>query len=143
MQGKAISDGPLPFLFGAKADKLKRRYFLRIITPQDAQGQVWLEAWPRFAYDAEDFTRAQVILNTATMLPMAIQTYQPNGKSRTVYQFGDSPRVNSKDPLRHLDPLNILKQDPFRPTLPRGWTKVVETQPMAQGGAQGGSTIRR
>ena len=34
LQGKAIVDGPLPFLFGADAQKLKQRYYLRIITPR-------------------------------------------------------------------------------------------------------------
>ena len=33
-QGKAIVDGPLPFLFGAGAEKLKQRYYLR---PHHAQ----------------------------------------------------------------------------------------------------------
>ena len=57
LQGKDIVDGPLPFLFGAKAEKLKQRYYLRIITPPDVQGQVWLEAWPRFLADARNFQR--------------------------------------------------------------------------------------
>jgi hypothetical protein len=35
MRGKAISDGPLPFVFGAKADTLKKRYWMRIVTPPD------------------------------------------------------------------------------------------------------------
>ena len=42
MQGKAISDGPLPFVFGAKAETLKQRYAMRIITPQGVNDQVWL-----------------------------------------------------------------------------------------------------
>ncbi len=33
LQGKGIGDGPLPFVFGVEAQKLKRRYFMRIITP--------------------------------------------------------------------------------------------------------------
>ena len=30
LQGQAIVDGPLPFLFGAEAAKLKARYWMRI-----------------------------------------------------------------------------------------------------------------
>jgi hypothetical protein len=33
LKGKAIADGPLPFVFGAKADQLKRRYWMRDVTP--------------------------------------------------------------------------------------------------------------
>ena len=33
MYGKAITDGPLPFVFGAKAEVLKIRYYMRIIPP--------------------------------------------------------------------------------------------------------------
>ncbi len=36
LQGKSITDGPLPFVFGAKADTLRKRYFMRIVTPPDA-----------------------------------------------------------------------------------------------------------
>ena len=36
---------PRTFLFGAKAEQLKQRYYLRLITPQEAaQEQIWLEA---------------------------------------------------------------------------------------------------
>jgi len=38
-RGKAISDGPLPFLFGAEAQKLKQRYYLHVITPRDVQAR--------------------------------------------------------------------------------------------------------
>ena len=48
MQGKSIVDGPLPFLFGAEAKKLRQRYWLRIVTPPNIKNQVWLEAFPRF-----------------------------------------------------------------------------------------------
>ena len=49
-QGKAIVDGPLPFLFGAKADGLKQRYWLRELPPQN-DGEYWLEAFPKTKKD--------------------------------------------------------------------------------------------
>ena len=142
LQGKAIADGPLPFLFGAKADKLKKRYFLRIVPANVRQGQIMLEARPRFPQDVTNFQKAELILNTATMQPVAIQTYEPNGKTRTVYKF-DSPKVNPKDPLRGLDPLKLFEKDPFQPNLPRGWTKIVEEPPTAQVGGQPAAGSRR
>ena len=48
LQGKGIGDGPLPFVFGVEAQKLKQRYFMRIITPPNVQNEVWLEAYPRY-----------------------------------------------------------------------------------------------
>ena len=39
MQGQSIGDGPLPFLFGAKADTMKSRYWIREITPNRQHGR--------------------------------------------------------------------------------------------------------
>lgn len=131
MQGSAIADGPIPFLFGAKAESLKRRYFLRVI-PEYSQGnhEVWIQAYPRRQAEAANFHHAEIILSLQTMLPTAMQLHQNNdSKSRTVYKF-ESARVNPLDPLRHLDALNLFGGDPFRPTLPgRDWTRVVEEPP--------------
>ncbi len=122
LQGQAIADGPLPFLFGAEAEKLKRRYLMRVITPPDVQNQIWLEAYPRFQADAANFRKAEMILTADTMRPFALQLYLPNGKNRTVYKF-DNIVVN--------DPFRFLKGDPFRASTPSGWTKVVK-QPSAE-----------
>jgi len=136
LQGKAIADGPLPFLFGAKAENLKQRYFLRLVTPQAVQGQVWLEAWPRFQHDAANFQRAELILTTNDMQPFAIQTHLPNGKSRTVYQFTEI-EVNTNDLLR------FLKGDSFHARTPLGWEKIVEEPPAATIGGQPAAGGRR
>lgn len=124
LQGK-MSEGPLPFLFGAKAETLKRRYFIRLVTPPNVQGQVWLEAWPAFA--GADFQRAEVILTLPAMQPYALQLHQPN-HDRTVYQF-TGVKINSR-PL-----LQLLGSDPFLPTTPLGWKKVVEEPSAPQVGA--------
>ena len=97
LQGKGIGDGPLPFVFGVEAEKLKQRYFMRIITPPNVQNAVWLEAYPRYQQQAAEFSKVQVILQfsgpTNALLPHAIQIYSPNGKDRTVYQLQD-PSIN-------------------------------------------------
>lgn len=128
MQGKAISEGPLPFVFGARAETLMRRYFVRIVTPTNVQGQVWLEAWPRWQADAANFQRATVILTADDMLPFAIETIAPNGKNRTVYRLQD-PKINARN---LLDPLNLFQQTWLRPRTPAGWRKVVEEHSSAQ-----------
>ena len=123
MQGKAIQDGPLPFLFGAQADKLLTRYWMRVVTPANVQSQIWIEAFPKNQIDAANFRRATVILDSATLFPAAIEVHLPNGKSRHVHQLFNNVANNN-------NPLRFLKGDFSKPALPRGWTKV-EDQPRA------------
>ncbi len=123
MQGKAIADGPLPFLFGSDAKKLKQRYYLRLVTPADVRDQIWIEAYPRYQQDASNFQHAQFIITAQGMAPFALKLVEPNGKDYKVYQFYDVV-VN--------DPLQFFKGDPFRPYTPLGWQKIVEEPPTAQ-----------
>jgi TIGR03009 family protein len=123
LQGKAIANSPLPFLFGAEAKNLKQRYFIRLVTPQDVQGQTWLEAHPRFQGDAANFHHAIFIITTQTMLPYALRIVQPNGKDYMVYQFFDSvPNA----------PWRPFQGDPFRPFTPFGWQMIPDNGPQQQ-----------
>jgi len=131
MRGKSISDGPLPFIFGAKADQIKRRYFVRLITPRNLDGkEVWIEAWPRFQVDAANFQRVWIILSASDYVPQALQIFLPGGQpnlpptkcSRTAYGF-EKQVIN--------DPLAILKGDFLPPLLPPFWKKIVEEPPVA------------
>lgn len=79
-QGKAISDGPLPFIFGVEAEKMKARYWLRIITPPDRQGEIWLEAWPKYQQDKANFEYVELILSNQDLLPQGLQMHLPNGQ---------------------------------------------------------------
>ncbi len=128
LQGKGIGDGPLPFVFGVEAQKLKDRYFMRIITPPNVQNEVWLEAYPRYQQQAAEFSKVQVILQvsapTKALLPYAIQIYSPNGKDRTVYQL-QNPSINP----RVLWPGGILISDWTKLSVPFGWTKKTELPP--------------
>ncbi|HEY2761707.1 MAG TPA: hypothetical protein VGI75_13215, partial [Pirellulales bacterium] len=103
MQGKSITDGPLPFVFGAKADVLKKRYYMRTVTPPaEANTRVWLEAFPKSQRDAANFAWVELILTKDTKLPVAIQIYSPgcdpkldhNQQSRTMIAL-NNPSVNS------------------------------------------------
>ena len=88
-QGKAISDGPLPFVFNSEARRLKERYFLHVITPKDVQGEIWLEAFPRYQRDAAEFDHVQLILQEKGMVPSAMQIFSPGGKEHKTYKFED------------------------------------------------------
>ena len=125
LRGKAIANGPMPFLFGAEAQQLKRRYWLRITTPPEAKNEIWLEALPKFLADAQEFEKVEIILSIGKndVMPTAVQIYLPGGKlpgvkPRTVYTLRDIA-VNRTDPL-------MIFQDPFRARIPSGWQKVVE-----------------
>ena len=117
LHGKAIANSPLPFLFGAQAQTLKQRYWVRIVTPPDAKNEVWMEAYPRYQEDAANFHHAQFIVTMPDMKPFALRLVEPNGKNYTVYQFYKIV-VN--------DPLQFFRGDPFRPYVPQGWQLVVE-----------------
>jgi TIGR03009 family protein len=109
LQGKAIANGPMPFLFGAKADDLNARYWLRLVEPPpgpNANQQICLEARPKRREDAASYCRAEIILTGVNMQPTALQLIDPNGKDRTAFLFSKI-KVNSKDPLE------FLKGDPF------------------------------
>ena len=130
LQGKAITEGPLPFLFSAQAESLKRRYYMRIITPQNVRDEIWLEAFPRYQQEEANFQRAQLILKLPQLDIFALQLYhpsaQPTSQSRTVFQF-DRIKTNAVDFLR------LFKEDPFKPLLPdSSWAKVVESGSAAQ-----------
>ena len=123
LQGKAIVDSPLPFMFGSEAKTLKQRYFIRIVTPRNAKDQIWLDAYPRFQQDAANFHHVQFIIAAQGMSPFALRIIEPNGKDYRVYQFYDIV-VN--------DPLIIFKGNPFRPFTPRGWQLIPDKTPAAQ-----------
>lgn len=119
LKGKAISDGPLPFIFGAKAETLKKRYWLRITTPpENAQTQVWIEAYPKFQQDAANFSKVDLILDKENFLPVAMQIHTPGIPARTVYMFG-KPSINAL-----LGALDFAS-----PMTPIGWKRIVEHAP--------------
>jgi TIGR03009 family protein len=120
MQGKAIVDGPLPFLFGAEAGKLKARYFMRADQPQNPN-EILITTRPRFAPDAADYRQVDVILDRAQMMPKAMQVHMPNG-DRHVYMF-DIANAKVNETLQKIMALFGA------PSTPWGWKKVVEVMP--------------
>ncbi len=128
MRGSAISDGPLPFVFGAKADTLKKRYWMRIITPPQVRDHIWLEALPRFQADAGNYSKVELILQARDLMPFAIQIHKPGNLQREVYQF---------DPQNNLinAAMNVF-QNFAKPMTPFGYKYVLQ-DPEAEAGPPG------
>ncbi len=120
MQGKGIVDGPLPFMFGANAEKLKQRYWIRVITPEQASEEYWLQVAPKFQEDYAQFRTAEIILAEKDFLPKAVQLH--HARSRTVFELTER-HINERN---LLDAINLFKREFHEPALPRGWQKVVE-----------------
>ena len=95
-RGALIENSPLPFVFGVKAATLKQRYWLRSI--KSDKKTVWIEAWPRRADDAGNYSRVQVVLSRSDILPEALIVFKPNWTAqkdhKEIYQF--SNRKESK-----------------------------------------------
>ena len=113
-RGQNIMDGPLPFLFGMKAEKLKARYKMSLGSmhrQKDASGReiYHLVASPLYQADARNWKRAEVRLDAKYCLPTAIRLIDPGGTKETVYVF----------PLRNMSANSRLPQlkDPFNPPL--------------------------
>jgi TIGR03009 family protein len=123
LQGKAIADGPLPFLFGAEAAKLKERYWMRI-DQQPNPAEIWLSAIPKTQADAANFTAVQVILDRERLMPKAMRVRLPDN-SIHMYKF-DLENASINSPFARLQSLFQ------RPRTPRGWQLVVEQMPVQQ-----------
>lgn len=85
-----MDNGQFPLFFVAKANVLKERFYLRIVTPESRQKtQVWIEAFPRYARDAQQFQSITVILGLKDLQPTYMRKIAVNGKSKTDLTFED------------------------------------------------------
>lgn len=83
-----MDNGQFPLFFVAKADTLKSRFYLRIVTPKHRQkSEVWIDAYPRYYRDAQQFQSITVLLNLKDLQPSYMRRTGANGKSRTDLAF--------------------------------------------------------
>ena len=121
MQGEAIADGPIPFIFGAKVDKMKQRYWIHDVTPKEEIGQrTWLEVFPKYQHDAANFSSAILVLNDTDLSIYGLEVTQAGGNQQSRYVFSDVI-IN--------DRFEVFKGDFAAPKTPRGWTKEVDPPP--------------
>jgi TIGR03009 family protein len=137
MRGQAIADGPLPFMFGAKAETIKARYWVHELKPTQ-NGTYLLEAVPKSRQDAQNFKAVQIVLDEKEYLPDSLIVFSPNydppkNDARKTYVFTER-NVKDADALaemvkRGLDPLRIWNREFYEVRIPTGWKKVVENGP--------------
>jgi TIGR03009 family protein len=119
-RGQAITEGPLPFLFGLPAEQAKQRFQLELLGENFGKhNEIRLLVRPRREEDAANWSQAMVQLNRSTYLPTAVQLTDPAGTSITSYVFTE-PRINQPEPL-----IGIFKKDPFKYPL-RGYKLQVD-----------------
>ena len=134
MRGKAIADAPLPFVFGSTADKMQRRFWLRVSTPRRnftqiplEPGQVLLEAMPKTQQDAANFQLVQVIFQEKDMTIVAINEFLPHHTARSEHRLSyvfTEPSINS--------PLERLKNLFIKPTNKLGYTHEIDRPPTVE-----------
>jgi TIGR03009 family protein len=141
MRGRAIADGPLPFLFGAKAETIKARYWVRSL-PETGNGKYWLEAVPKSRQDAQNFKLVHIVLDETDYLPERLVVFAPNydpqrNPARQSYVFTDRKTTDANAfaaaIAKGLNPLGLFQNNFFEPKLPAGWQKIVQND--SPGGA--------
>jgi TIGR03009 family protein len=118
-QGENIMDGPLPFLFGMKADQAKKRYRLSL-NEKTSKEVIWLDVYPREQKDAANWSKATVIIDAKSFEPHAVKLLDPTG-AESVHVFKNIV-INPKR--------GFFEGDPFKPNL-RNLQLVLNEKPSA------------
>ena len=113
MIGKGIADSPLPLIFGAKADDLKRRFSMKVVT--DSNG-IMLYARPLLLEDQSEF-KELVILLDKDLRAKGLQQLDINDKSYK--RFALKPPIINGRLANIVDDIATF----FRPEVERGWKK--------------------
>ncbi len=122
--GQGLDEGPMPFLFGMKADTAKKRYQLKV-TKQD-DWWTYIDVVPNFPNDQKEFHYARIVIDRRTGLPGQIYWVEPN-KTEITWDI--------KQLLRNREAEGeVTRRDFEEPKPPQGW-KVQVNQPSASGGA--------
>lgn len=115
-----------PFLLGNQVAQIKTDYWLRVLTPESAEGQVWLEAVPKKPQAAAIYKRIELIISTKDFLPQAIRIFPSRydsdvDTSHTIIQL-ENREINFSDPPD--------ERASYRPATPEGWTRIVQRLPV-------------
>ena len=121
MIGKGIADSPLPLIFGAKADELKRRFSMKIVSGEN--GILQLYARPLLIEDQSEFKELEIFLSK-DLRARGLRQRDVNDKTHKTFVL-TSVKIN--DRLGNIvgDIATI-----FKPSVPFGWkTEVHRWEP--------------
>jgi TIGR03009 family protein len=114
-----IADSPLPLIFGAKADDLKRRFSMRIVPVPGRDDIIWLHARPLLIEDQQEFKELEILIDRRTLTAQGLRQWDINGKAYRVFELRQ-PQING--PVRSL--LEDIRKW-FTADVPRGWTREI------------------
>lgn len=121
LRGRRITEGPLPFMFGAKAVQIRRRFWIRPIWPAASKNEYWLELVPKTLEDSANYRKLKIVIAEKDYLPQGmILYYRDNTQTNFVFQ---SRETNWSTVAQQL---NLFHREFFEPRPPSGWKKVVE-----------------
>jgi len=121
--GKGIADSPLPLIFGAKADDLKRRFSMKVERISVNQGNetvdmIRLYARPLYIEDQQEYKELEILLFEKNLMARGLKQWDINGSAFKIYDLRD-PVINPKD---RFSPLEIIKEW-FTADVPNGWKR--------------------
>jgi TIGR03009 family protein len=117
MIGKGIADSPLPLIFGAKADDLKRRFSMKIEHLQD--GTIRLYARPLLIEDQREFRELEIILDR-DLRARGLRQHDINEKGHKTFEL-----IGTKINDRLAGIIDDLRTH-FTPSTPFGWKREVQ-----------------
>ncbi len=108
-QGQRITDGPMPFLFGMKADSVAKRYKLAFGERHNKPpGQIHIIAYPLVPDLRREFRKAELFLDPKTYHPQAVKLWDPSGNTETTYTFYSPKPFTLVDKLKGPWRVNLL-----------------------------------
>ena len=117
--GRGIADSPLPLIFGARADDLKRRFSMRIMPVPGRDDLIWLHARPLLIEDQQEFKELEILLDRRNLTAVGLKQWDINGNTYRSFQL-ETPQINRNTPFA-----DFIRR--FASDLPRGWRhEVVE-----------------
>ena len=137
LRGTNIVKGPLPFLFGIKAEDAKRRFSLSLSDNNpDPASQYAILVVPLLLEDQQNYKKAKIFLDKKTFLPRQVMLLDPTENLQTSYIF-EIQDINNRNKLDNLGDWFGGDRDPYHPELKKkGYKIVVRTDPAAAKGSQ-------
>ena len=122
MRGRMLDINPLPFLFQIGAERLKERFWIRVVTPNNSHGEYWLEFFPKTRRDAARFKRVELIIDEMDFFPKAIRVFAPGSSDQPAYVLEFTDRVKNGDLSAKSSGVDFHAPIPT----PKSWERVRE-----------------